>query len=710
MSSREETSLRELFNPRSVAIIGASRKEGKIGHSIVKNIVDSGYEGEVYPVNPGEREILARPCYPGVGEIPAPVEVAVIAIPAPAVLEAARQCGRKGVRYLVVISAGFKEVGRKGLELERELAAVCRGYGMRLVGPNSLGLMDTHTPINASFSAVSPLKGEIGFFSQSGALCASILDWSLTRGIGFSKFVSMGNKADLNEVDFIEDAAADPYTRVILCYIEGVSDGPRFVRVAREASRRKPIVIIKSGVSQAGARAASSHTGALAGSDLAYETAFRQCGVFRARGMEELFDLAIAFASQPPPRGDRVAVVTNSGGPGILATDGVELRGLEMARLDRSTTDELRRRLPLEASVYNPVDVLGDAGTDRYRLALELVVNDPGVDSVVVLLTPTATTRPAEVAGVMVEVNREHPGKPVVAAFMGGASVEAGAKLLMDNAIPCYLSPERAVIALAGLSRYARFLRRPVREGTPAFPDLDRRAVEEVLAGARRENRRVLLGSEGSRIAAAYGIPAAPSYLATSPREAGSLASRAGFPVAMKVASPQVLHKTDVGGVRLQVSSEDEAEKAFIDILESVQRFLPDARIYGVEVQPMMPRGTELIIGVSRDVQFGPLVMFGLGGIYVNLLRDVAFRLAEGLSREEIREMIAETKAYTLLKGFRGERPGDLGAVVEAVARVARLATDFPELVELDLNPVFAYEKGITALDVKITIGEVLER
>ena len=686
-------------------MIGASKTAGKIGHAILRNMIDCGYKGTLYPVNPKETEILGLRCYPSISAIPGPVEAAAVAVPAKLVLDVVEECGRKGVRSLVVVTAGFREVGKEGLDLEKQLVEVTRRYGMTMVGPNCLGVMDTHTPLNASFSAGFPHRGDIAFISQSGALCAAILDWSLDLGIGFSKFVSVGNKAVLSELDFIRDAAEDDYSKVILCYIEDVKDGEAFFEESSRASLKKPIVIIKSGTSQAGAQAASSHTGALAGSNLAYDTAFRQAGIIRARTMEELFDYATAFATQPVPAGRRVAIVTNSGGPGIIATDQVEAQGLVMARFQKETLDGLREFLSPAANIYNPVDVLGDATADMYRRAFRLVMADPGVDAVVCLLTRPAGIDPADVARGIVEERRAFPQKPVVAAFLGGDNVADGNEVLRSGRVPTYEFPERAVAALAGLAAYAERLSRPATSRVPEFEDVDREAVRAVFERVRADRRLVLLGSEAHRVVQAYGIQAAPIQLATRVSEAVGAAEELGYPVVLKIASPKITHKSDVGGVKVGLESPGEVREGFLQILENVQRALPNVPVNGVEVQKMLPGGTELIVGVSRDHQFGPLVMFGLGGIWVNLLKDVSFRLAKGLSLEEIERMIQETKAYTLLRGFRGKPPLDTRAVAETIARVAQLVRDFPEIAELDINPLVAYESGVGALDVKMTIS-----
>ncbi|MFZ5646842.1 MAG: acetate--CoA ligase alpha subunit [Bacillota bacterium] len=696
--------INNFFNPASVAVVGASRAAGKIGNAIVKNLVSSGYGGRIYPINPRESGIEGLKSYPSLADLPEKVDLAVIAVPAARVLDVAAECGRNGVKNLVTITAGFKEVGREGLEMEKSLLTICREYGMSMLGPNCAGMMDTHVPINTSFAKGFPLKGDIAFFSQSGAMMIAILDWSHAAGIGLSKVVSMGNKADLSEIDFIEEAANDPYTKVIMCYIEDITDSSRFLDVVGKATRKKPVIILKSGTSQAGAQAASSHTGALAGSDLAYDIAFKKCGVIRARTMTDLFDLALAFARAPVPRGPRVAIVTNAGGPGIITTDNVEIKDLTMARFSKETLDALREGLPAEAGIYNPVDVLGDAMADRYRFALDKVCSDPNTDSVVVISVPTATNNPAETSAAIIEMKEKYPDKVFFGAYIGGISLSDGREMLNEAGVPCYTFPEPVIASISQMVTYGQYRNSEIDEEV-GFSDVDRRAVKAVFYDVLRDNRVVLLGSEASEVARAYGIPAAPIALAGTPEEAVEEAEKMGYPVVLKVASPKILHKTDVGGVKVGLNTPDEVYNSFQEIVENCQRYMPHAEIYGVEVQKMMPRGTEIIIGMTRDVQFGPMIGVGLGGIYVNLLKDVSFRLARGLSRREIERMVMETKAYTLLRGYRGEKPRDLGALIEAVARLARLVTDFPEITEVDVNPVFAYEEGLTALDVKITIS-----
>lgn len=702
--------LNGFFNPKSVAIVGASAAAGKIGNAIVKNMIKSGFRGKILPVNPKEKEIEGLKCYPSITAVDENIEVAVVAIPAVHTIRLAEECGRKKVKYMVVISAGFKETGQEGMRLEKDLIAACHRHRMRLLGPNCIGVMDTHHKLNASFSGVYPEKGNIAFISQSGAMLVAILDWSKAAGIGFSKVVSLGNKAGLTEAHCIESAAADPNTSVILCYIEDVANGVHFMDVVKEATKKKPVIILKSGTSQAGARAASSHTGALAGSDIAYETAFRQSGVIRARTMPELFDLGIAFSRQPLPAGKNIAVVTNAGGPGIVTTDIIEETGMKMARFEKKTIDTLRAHLPAEANIYNPVDVLGDAGADRYALALEGVLQDAGADSAIVMLCPTAVTDPVHTARKIIDIHHKYPRKPVLAAYMGGELLAEGTQLLESKGIPCFVFPEPAVTALAGMNRYASLkskITTPPAHSSVAgnnYPG-SKQKVQQVFDAVRLDKRLVLLGSEAARVASYYGIPAAPVELAHNPAGAVSLAEKMGYPVVLKVASPQITHKTDVGGVKINLQNAKEVHKSFIDISESVQKYLPGIVIHGIEVQKMMPPGIELIVGMSKDIQFGPLIAFGLGGIYVNLLQDVSFRLARGLDEEEIKAMTGETKASTLLRGYRGEKPADIKTIIDIIFQTSRLAVDFPEITEMDINPVFAYHEGASALDIKITIS-----
>lgn len=699
--------LRELFRPGSVAVIGASRSPGKIGYVLLKNLIESSYRGSIYPINPNAEEVLGLRCFPSVLDVDDEVELAVVAIPAELVPPVAEQCGRKGVKAMIVISAGFRESGREGHALERRLTEIASAYGMRILGPNCLGLIDTWTPINVTFASGMPKRGEIGFISQSGALGTAILDWMIKRGIGFSKFISLGNKADLDEVDFIEAMGEEESVKAILLYVESIERGERFIEVSRKVSKAKPIVALKGGTSTAGARAAGSHTGALVGNFTSYRVAFRKAGVIHSESLEDLFNYAISFTWQPIPRGEKVAIVTNAGGPGIIATDLCERLGVELAELHPETRSSLAKGLPPAASTVNPIDILGDARADRYRLAIERSLEDPNVDALLVILSPQAMTEVRATAEAIVEAHRRRGDKPILAVFMGGGLVEEASNYLKENRIPCFEFPEEGVRALSALLEYSRFLRRA--EGPIVrLEDVDPATVRETLKAVRSEGRVNLLPLEAFRILEAYGVRTPKSEVASTADEAIEYAERLGYPVALKIVSPDILHKTDIGGVALNLRSEEEVRYAFDDILVKVSKLMPQARLTGIMVQSMVPKGKEMIIGMTRDRQFGPLMMFGLGGIYVNFLRDVSFGLAP-LSLEETSQMIEETKASILLKGIRGEPPSDIEALKDVIIRVSQLAIDFPIILEMDINPIIVYEqgKGCISLDVKMTLGDV---
>jgi acetyltransferase len=705
MSLDRQKGIDILFNPKSIAVIGASATKGKLGNDVVRNLIESGFEGRIYPINPKGGEILDLKVYRSVSEIARDVDVAVIVIPARFVLPVIEECGKKGVSALVIITAGFKEIGHEGQEAEKKIVEIAEKYGMIVQGPNCLGIVNTFAPYNASFAAGTPVKGSVAFASQSGALMTGILDWSLMEKIGFSKFVSLGNKAQLDEADFIEAFGRDPDTNFLLLYIESVVDGRKFMDVSRRIAPHKPIYVVKSGVSTAGARAASSHTGSLAGSDTAYSVAFKQCGVIRADSMSELFDVANVFDDCHLPKGNRVAIVTNAGGPGILTTDAVEMNGLQVAQFSPSTIEKMKNGLPSAASVYNPVDALGTAQPEDYALCVEATLQDENVDSVLVLLTPQAMTKETETAQIIVESHKKYPNKPLLAVFMGGNSMIYPRIVLNEGGIPVFDFPERAVNAIAELYRYT-VLRDSLKDDPPPKFKVDKKRVREIIKSVRNDRRRVMLGSEAHEIAEAYGIRVAKTRLATSAEEAKAIAVNIGFPVVMKIASPDIVHKSDIGGLMIGMNSEEEVENAFLEILDNVKTHVPRAVVYGVDVQEMAEKGKELIVGCSRDIQFGPLIMFGAGGIFVDYLKDVAFRLAP-MTRSDASDLIAETKMGTLLKGVRGEEPSDIDAISETILRISQLVCDFDDIVELDINPAFAYEKGkgVIAVDVKITIG-----
>ena len=688
-----------------MAVIGASSDPKKLGYAVVDNLVNGGYlkdSRQVFPINPKGGSILGQAAYRSVTEVPCPIDLAVIVIPYMLVPDALRTCCEKDIPAAIIISAGFREAGREGLERERELVEISRTCGIRLIGPNCLGVIDTNTPMNASFSAGMPPGGPMAFMSQSGALGTAILDWAQAGKLGLSKFVSLGNKADVSEIDLLRAWADDPSSRVVLSYIEGLPDGQEFMRVARQVVKSKPVVAIKSGVTQAGARAVSSHTGSLAGSEQAYEAAFRQAGVLRVTSLEDLFDCARGFAYLPPLKGDRIAVVTNAGGPGILVTDALERAGLTLARFDPECIIALEQFLPDAASAANPVDVLGDARADRYRFALEQVCADPHVDGMLVILTPQATTEIEETARVVVEV----AGKveiPLLACFMGEARVEAGAAILDAHHVPNFPYPERAAMVLKAMSTYRLYRQEPLPE-YESFP-LDREGIRRTIAKALSEGRVTIGDAEARSILVACGLQIPASELAATPEEAVEVAEKVGYPVVLKVASPDILHKTDVGGVKVGLEKAEDVRDAFDLITYRAQRYVPEARLWGCLVQKMSPPGLEVLIGMNRDPQFGPLVTFGLGGIYVETLKDVTFRIAP-FSRREVEGMLGEIRARALLDGVRGKPPVDKAALVDALLRVGQLVVDFPEIAELDINPFIVYEQGHggVAIDMRLVI------
>lgn len=693
----------EVFSsPKSIAVIGASREQEKLGFSVLNNIVQHGYPGQVYPINPKADEILGLKCYASVLDVPEPIELAVMVIPAKYVAAALEECGQKGVKGAIIISAGFRETGSEGVKMERALVEIAHKYNIRMIGPNVLGVIDTIGKMNASFAVGMPRRGKIAFMSQSGALCTSILDMALAQNVGFSRFISLGNKADLNEIDFIEAWGDDPESKVVMGYLEGIVDGARFLDVARQVTKTKPMIAVKSGTTSAGSRAVSSHTGTLAGSEKAYDAAFNQAGVIRANSVQDLFDYSIAFARQPLPKGG-IAIVTNAGGPGIMATDALERAGLQSASLSQETMEHLRQNLPHAASVLNPIDVLGDALADRYAMAINTALKDPDVGGLIVILTPQVMTQIVETARAVGEASQTHD-KPILASFMGEATTAPGVKVLNEYLVPNYPVPERAVAALKQMYRQAAWQKRPLPE-FEAF-DVDKDLIRKVFATARDDGRLTIGEAEARDISKAYGIRMPQSKLAATADEAVAYAQEIGFPVVMKISSPDILHKTDVGGVKVGLRNPTEIRDAFDLMVYRATRFMPDARIWGCLVQEMVTGGREVIIGMNRDPQFGPLLMFGLGGIYVEVLKDVSFRVAP-ISRIEAQEMMAEIRSYNLLRGVRGEKPSDLDAMTDVLLRISQLVTDFPEIVEMDINPLMVMEagRGVFSLDMRLVIS-----
>ncbi|MEW6054594.1 MAG: acetate--CoA ligase alpha subunit [Nitrospirota bacterium] len=695
--------LNNFFKPKSIAVIGASRTPGKVGYDILKNIIQYGYDGSVYPINPGAEEILGRRAYPSLQDVPESIDLAVIVVPSKNVIDVIEQCGAKKIDSAIIITAGFKESGIEGARLESELIRKSAESGVRFIGPNCLGMIDTHSKVNASFAAGMPAKGSIGFFSQSGALCLAVLDRALPDEIGFSKFISMGNKADISDTDIMLALAEDDNTKVILGYIEGVSDGRKFMEVAAEVSKKKPLIILKSGTTGAGAKAASSHTGALAGREAAFDAAFRQSGIIRAHNVNELFNYALAFANQPLPKGPHVAIITNSGGPGILAADACDKSDLQLIPLYKNIVDELRSFLPPVASFYNPVDILGDSGADRYEKALNTVLKDERMHGIMVLLSPTAVVDVEATALAVVNISRLID-RPILTSFMGKKSIDAAAKTLLKFGVPNYSFPEDMVSAMNVMYRYHLWINRPDKTFHP-YEGLKEKAVN-VFETAKNENRDRLYDMEVHDILRAYGFSQPRGLVARTPEDAVAAAKGIGYPVVMKILSPQISHKSDIGGVRINLNSRKDVENAFFDITTRVRNLMPNAHIYGVIIQEMIPKGKEVIMGITKDPQFGHMIMFGLGGIYVEVLKDISFRIVP-LSQEDAHEMIRETKTFPLLRGVRGEAEADIGAIEKSLLLLSQMATDFPQIIEADINPLLVKErgKGAVAVDARFTIG-----
>jgi acetyltransferase len=693
--------LENLFRPKTIAVVGASREKGKVGYNVLNNLIKYKFPGKVLPINQKAKTILNRKCYPSLLDAPGEIDLAVFAIPAKAVVNVFDQLGEKKIPAAIIISAGFKESGQEGSQLEARLAQKVAAMGVRVLGPNCLGLIDTAAKLNASFAAGMPAAGNIGFFSQSGALCTAILDWALGEGIGFSKFVSLGNKLDIDDTDILKEMGEDDQTEVILGYIEGVKDGIKFLEVAKSVTRHKPVILIKSGGTEAGARAASSHTGSLAGSEKAFSAAFAQSGIIRVASIQDLFDFARAFSSRRYPAGNRVAIVTNAGGPAIIASDAVEHSTLRMANFERKTIESLRKSLPPSAALYNPVDLIGDARADRYAAALEAVYNDANVDGVLVLFTPQAMSGPEQIARVV--SNYSSNGKPVISIFMGGPTVRESIDILSRASIPNYHYPEGAIAAMEAMVKYIQWRNRP----EPHYKQFEvrRHVVQSLLAEAEAKGQAEIGEYQGREIISAYGFKVPGSVIANNVSDAEFIAEKIGYPVVMKIASPDILHKSDFGGVRVGLRNREEVHEAFNQIRERSRRLLPDADIWGISIQEMIQGGKEVILGMVRDSQFGPVIMFGLGGIYVEVLKDVSFRIAP-LSVEDAFEMIRGIRSFALLQGVRGEKPTELDAVVESILRLSQLVVDFPEIFELDINPLKVFPEGRepVALDARLVL------
>ncbi|MAT70150.1 MAG: GNAT family N-acetyltransferase [Planctomycetaceae bacterium] len=699
--------LDKIFAPASVAVIGASRREGTVGSTILENLTGSGFSGPIYPVNPKHRTIGSHRCYPSVAELPEPPDLAVVSTPAPTIPGIIREIGAVGTRGVIVTSAAFREIGPEGAELERQVAAAAAEFdGLRILGPNCLGAINPHLGLNASFAAGMPAKGRVAFISQSGALCTAVLDWALAEHIGFSHFISVGNAIDVGIGDLIDYLAVDPKTDSIILYVESIEDAREFMSAARAFARNKPIIAYKAGRFSESAEAAASHTGAMAGVDAVYEAAFNRAGVVRIGEMAEMFDCAELLARQAAPKGPRLAIVTNAGGPGVMATDALLARNGQTAKLSEATMAKLNEVLPAAWSHRNPVDVIGDASPERYATALEIVLADPGVDAALAIYSPQAMSNPTGAADAVIEVVGK-TNKPVLTSWMGGVSMRDAVDKFNQAGIPTYFAPEQAIRAFMYLVSYAR-TREMLYETPRDIPvkfALDRVKVRGVFDTFLTEVADTLPESTSKALLEAYEIPVSKPYLAHTAQDAVLLAARVGYPVAMKIASPQITHKTDVGGVMLGVANEDAVAEAFRRITDNAREHRPEATLDGVTVQRMVDRseGQELIIGAKRDPVFGAVLMVGAGGVEAELYADLALELPP-LSEPLARRMLESLRCWPLLKGYRG-RPGvNIDRLIEVLMRVSYLVADYPEIAELDVNPLLVTEKDVIALDARVIL------
>ncbi len=693
------------LSPESIAIVGASDKEGSVGRAITSNII-KGYTGKIFPISPTRETVFDKKAFKTVLDVPEPIDLAVVVTKNDVVPSVLEECGKKGIKGAVVITAGFKEVNEEGAKLERRLAEISKQYSIRIIGPNCLGVMNLapQTMMNSTFLKVTPKSGGIALVSQSGAICAALVEDASAQGIGFSAVISMGNKVDLNEVDMLKMLAVHDQTKVIVMYLEDMTNGKEFLKVCKQITRlsqvKKPVLVLKSGRSPEGAKAAMSHTGALMGSDEIYDALLTQAGAIRVDSMEELFDYATAFSKQPLPTKGDLVIVSNAGGPAIISTDACSKLGIKMANIE-DVRPQINAVIPPWGTSRNPVDIVGDADFNRFDHVLNLVLAHKNVGSVIAMCTPSATLDYNKLAEVIVNVSKKHD-KTILASLMGLDEGIRNKEILADGGIPHYKYAESAIRALKAMIRFTQWSQAP--EGRVQEFKANKKKVVQIFAKVREEGRKNLLEEEGQEVLKAYGVPLPKSILAKKDREAVVAAKKIGYPVVMKIASPQIIHKSDAGGVKVGLKTPQEVKKAFQEIIKNAKRYDKKAMIKGVIVQEMIKGGKETIVGSKQEPGFGPVVMFGMGGIYVEVLKDVTFRIAP-VTNTEAQEMISTIKTNRLLQGVRGEKPSDTQKLSECIQKISQLVTDFGEIKELDLNPVLVFEKGKGCKVVDVRIG-----
>jgi 4-hydroxybutyryl-CoA synthetase (ADP-forming) len=695
---------RVFLSPQSIAVIGASEKAG-VGNAIFSNIVN-GYKGKIYPINPSSGTVLGIKAYRSVLDVPEDIDLAVVATPnkiVPAVME---DIGKKKIKGAIIVTAGFKEVDEQGARLEKDIGSLAKSYGTRIIGPNCLGIMSLSESniMNLTFLKITPRYGGIALLSQSGAICAATVEDAIEQGIGFSKVISMGNKVDMDENDILELLADDADTKVIVMYLEDIHDGRRFMEIAKRITmeNKKPIIVLKAGRTPEGAKAAISHTGALMGPDEIYDALFVQSRVIRVDTMQELFEISTAFSKQPtPPEQGGVVIVSNAGGPAIISTDACSKYGLKMADIS-SSREAIANVIPPHGSARNPIDIVGDADFNRFEKVLVEVISNPSVGSIVTMCTPSATLDYDDLARIIVKTSKGS-GKTMLAALMGLAEGTKNKEILSEGGIPHFIYAESAIQTLEGMYRFRDWLKRPT--GKPKVFNADKKKVRTLFDNMRKYGRKNLVEEEGYEVLAAYGFTTPKTVLADSAELCVDAANSIGYPVVMKIASQDIIHKSDAGGVKVGLANDEQVRTAFNTILQNTKTYKPDANIKGVLVQEMVRSGKEIILGAKQDPIFGPLVMFGLGGIYVEVLRDVVFRLAP-IDESEASRMVHSIKTLNLLKGVRGEKPSDLAAIIDSLQRLSQLVTEFPEIEEFDINPLLVLEegKGVRTVDVRISL------
>jgi len=708
--------LDKIFNPKTVAIVGASDEEGTVGYALMKNFKELGFEGKVYPVNIKKSVVLGLQAYPSVEQIPEPVDLAIIATPARTVPDIVEQCGKFGIKGLIIISAGFKEIGEEGRALEQKITELKKEYDLRIIGPNCLGVIRPSVKMNATFISKTPKPGNIAFISQSGALGSAILDYALHENIGFSNFVSIGSMMDVDFGDLIDYFGTDPKTRSILMYIEGLTDARKFMSAAKHFARTKPIILVKAGKFAESAKAAASHTGSLTGEDNIYDAAFKRAGVVRVDEIADLFNAAEVLGMQPLPNGPNLAIITNAGGPGVMATDALISRGGKVAKLSPKTMEILDAVLPHFWSHGNPVDILGDAHADRYKAAIEACLKDDGVDGILVIYTQQAVAEPVEIAKVVSEFIRSRPyqNKTILTSFLGYGAVEEANSIFSQNSIPTFTTPEQATKTYLYMYQYKRNLELlyETPEEVPVDMMAPKRPLMVILRNAATENRELLTEAEAKRFLEYYNFPVVKTKVATTQDEAVRLAAELGYPVVLKILSPQIVHKTDAGGVVLDLNSETEVREAYDRIIQRAKQYRPEAEIQGVTVQEMIKKtGYEVIIGAKQDPLFGPVILFGMGGVGVELFKDFSLGLPP-LNQTLVRRMMEETKVYQLLKGYRNVPPANIRLLEEIMVLFSQMLVDFPQLKEVDINPLFIDSEEAYAFDARILIDrqKVFER